>query len=149
MTGSLASGVWLLIMLTGVNYSYPTNKDNLNAKPHRSTSDEAPSSDELDFSSEPEPPEFESVSPLIPFLSEPQPGGMSYVEKVYEHGTYNSESEGKGPSLRHVEALNRFHGRGPLTVVQPVGGVWFGYPRYFLLLPQAPGLRGLSSCLVG
>lgn len=60
----------------------------------------APSPDDLELVSEPEPPGFEYVSLPNPLLfPELQPGRLSFVEKVYEQGTYDSESSEKGPPL--------------------------------------------------
>lgn len=64
------------------------------------------------------------------------PGRISFEEKSYEHGTYMSESEERGPQLKYApfQTRGRRHISRPLTLVQPIGGHPFGY-RNFARLP--------------
>lgn len=112
----------------------------------------APSNDDPRFASNPKPPGLHYASPPGPFLPALQPGDFSYVEKTYEHGNYDTDSEEESPPSQYlpapVPALNMMSVSSPLALNALLDRFRLGYPfmDYMLLARQHPtGTYTLSN----
>ncbi|XP_044024714.1 uncharacterized protein LOC122862907 isoform X2 [Siniperca chuatsi] len=90
--------------------------------------------------SAPQPPDYSNVSPLGLFRPEYQAGEMSHLEKNYEHGNYESETEELGfqPPPPGVQVAA---GYASTSQLQPsgLGAIWVEYPYdYMFLTGQYP-----------
>ncbi|XP_013875180.1 uncharacterized protein LOC106525466 [Austrofundulus limnaeus] len=85
-----------------------------------------------DLKSDSSPPGLHNANPMGSFPPVFLPGRISFEEKLYEHGTYKSESEKRGPWLRYApfQTRGRRHISRPLTLLQPIGRHPFGYRNY-------------------
>lgn len=117
--------------------------------PPRRTSGETPSSSSQSLTSELQPAGVSHKDPQSPMLTV-QPGELSYMENVYNHGNYDLETEERLPPSRYfpVRLLHRI----PMSSFLPFGpyvdGFWFGHPLVDHLLlnrRRPPGTYTFSS----
>ncbi|XP_024146305.1 uncharacterized protein LOC112157665 [Oryzias melastigma] len=117
--------------------------------PPRRTSGETPSSSSQSLTSELQPAGVSHKDPQSPMLTV-QPGELSYMENVYNHGNYDLETEERLPPSRYfpVRLLRRI----PMSSFLPFGpyvdGFWFGHPLVDHLLlnrRRPPGTYTFSS----
>lgn len=61
---------------------------------------------------------------------------MTYVEKIYDRGIYNGESEAEGPTFQYVPVRIPYRVQvGSPLFVPPVGGFLFSYPHDYMMMP--------------
>ncbi|KAM9704353.1 uncharacterized protein ACNS7B_002699 isoform 2-T2 [Menidia menidia] len=138
------SRLWFLVILIGASNCYPTKTDHWGGQLHHH--DGTSSSNLLEFTANRKPPGLSHEN--IPGSSSAHPGVMSYMENLYDHGIYDTETKEEAPSKYFpVQPVNRPMGNlfrlGPF-----VDGFWFGNPyidRMLLARRHPPGTYVLSS----
>ncbi|CAG5928280.1 unnamed protein product [Menidia menidia] len=102
--------LWFLVILIGASNCYPTKTDHWGGQLHHP--DGTSSSNLLEFTANRKPLGLSHEK--LPGSSSAHPGVMSYMEKLYDHGIYDTETKEEAPSKYFpIQPVNR-----PMVAVQ-------------------------------